>query len=92
MKGGAGTAAIDTDEAAAFLAASATFADLVESVAEDLWNRLWLGEWGVRALVGHTAPGSALETTGSAMAGGDGAALPRHPLGRPGGRFEPLFG
>ncbi len=42
-------------EKATFLAAGQMFTELVARVPDDAWDRPALGEWDVRALVGHTA-------------------------------------
>lgn len=38
-----------------FASAAAAFADLVRRIPADAWSRPGLGEWDVRALVGHTS-------------------------------------
>lgn len=51
---------LDLPTAAVFLAAGRAFVELVAAVPADAWDRPALGEWDVRALVGHT--GRALTT------------------------------
>ncbi len=48
---------LDLPTAAVFLAAGRAFAELVAAVPADAWDRPALGEWDVRALVGHAGRG-----------------------------------
>ena len=38
-----------------FLAAAGTVADLVDAIPDTAWDGPGLGEWDLRALVGHTS-------------------------------------